>query len=248
MELLNFLCVKKILARQKKDNISINVFCYDNRLVYPVYLSDQKLKICMELLLISDKNNSHYVYIKDFSRFMCNKTKCRNKKRFCRYCLQCFSSEKVLTEHKKVCLKINGKQTVKLKCGSIKFKNYHKQLAVSLKIYADLVCDLKKVKSSDKSSDRGDNTLKDIKIIFLAFLLIKFFVLMINLASQLFFTEEKNAIFKFIEAILKNWLFKKVIKKHFNKKLVMSAKVEERFQLSNDCWICDKLFDVEDDK
>ena len=45
------------------------------------------------------------------------------KKHFCRYCLQCSSSEKVLTEHKKVCLKINGKQTVKLKSSPIKFKN-----------------------------------------------------------------------------------------------------------------------------
>ena len=28
----------------------------------------------------------------------------------------------------------------------------------------------------------------------------------------------------------------------------MSAEEEERFQLSNSCWICDKLFDVKDDK
>ena len=30
--------------------------------------------------------------------------------------------------------------------------------------------------------------------------------------------------------------------------LVMSAEDEERFQSSNICWICDKLFDVGDDK
>ena len=28
----------------------------------------------------------------------------------------------------------------------------------------------------------------------------------------------------------------------------MSAEEEERFELSNSCWICDKLFDVGDDK
>ena len=28
----------------------------------------------------------------------------------------------------------------------------------------------------------------------------------------------------------------------------MPAEEEERFQLTNSCWICDKLFDVEDDK
>ena len=28
----------------------------------------------------------------------------------------------------------------------------------------------------------------------------------------------------------------------------MSAEEQERFQLSNNCWICNKLFDVRDDK
>ena len=67
---------------------------------------------------------------------MCNKTKNRNKKRFWKYYLQCSSSEKVLVKHKETCLKINGKQTVKLKSGSIKFKNHFKQLAIPFKIYA----------------------------------------------------------------------------------------------------------------
>ena len=37
---------------------------------------------------------------------------------------------------------------------------------------------------------------------------------------------------------------KKIMKKHFNKNLMMSAEEEIRFQLSNSCWICDKLFDI----
>ena len=32
-----------------------------------------------------------------------------------------------------------------------------------------------------------------------------------------------------------------MIKKHFNKNLVISAEDEERFQSSNICWICNKL-------
>ena len=38
------------------------------------------------------------------------------------------------------------------------------------------------------------------------------------------------------------------MKKHFNKNLIISAEDEENFHLSNSCWICDKLFDVGDDK
>ena len=54
------------------------------------------------------------------------KTKYENKKNFCRYCLKCFNSEKVLMEHKKVCLNINGKQRLELESGSITLKDYFK--------------------------------------------------------------------------------------------------------------------------
>ena len=39
----------------------------------------------MDLLLITDGNKLHNVYIKDFNRFICSKTKYKNKKYFCRY-------------------------------------------------------------------------------------------------------------------------------------------------------------------
>ena len=74
------------------------------------------------------------------------------KKHFCKCCLQWFSSEKVLVEHKENCLIINGKQSVKLKSGSISVKNYFKQIPVPFKIYADFECLLNEVKSSDKNS------------------------------------------------------------------------------------------------
>ena len=92
-------------------------------------------------------------------------------------------------------------------------------------------------------------TLKNIRNTFLAVLPTKLFVLMINLVNQLFFTGEKNAVSRLIEAILEEYNYcKKVIKKHFNKNLVLSAEDEQRFQSSNKCWICDKLFDVVDNK
>ena len=78
---------------ERQNNICINVFCYKNGLTYPVYVSDQKFGDSMDLLLIADEIKSHYVYIKDFNRFMCNKTKNKNKKYFCKCCLQCLNSE-----------------------------------------------------------------------------------------------------------------------------------------------------------
>ena len=115
---LNFLCKKKILARLKQK-ATINVFCYEDKLVFPIYISDQKCENSMDLLLEIDGDKLHYVYIKDFDRFMFNKTKNKNKKYFCKNCLQCFSSKNVLIKHKEVCLSINGAQSVRLEKGTM---------------------------------------------------------------------------------------------------------------------------------
>ena len=40
---------------------------------------------------------------------------------------------------------------------------------------------------------------------------------------------------------------KKVMKKHFNKNLIMSEEEEYLFQQSNSCWICEKLIDYDDE-
>ena len=117
-----------------KNNICINVFGYENKLVFPIYVSDQKFEDSMDLLLLIDDDKSHYVYIKDFDRFMFHKTKNKNKKWFCRSCLQCFSRESVLIKHKEDCMSINGKQSVILEKGIIEFENYFKQIPVPFKI------------------------------------------------------------------------------------------------------------------
>ena len=95
-----------------QNNICINLFGYENELVYPIFTSKQKFKDSMDLLLLYEDDKSHYVYIKDFNTFMFHKTKNKNKKWFCKSCLQCFSNEKVMIKDKKDCLSINGVQSV----------------------------------------------------------------------------------------------------------------------------------------
>ena len=120
-----------------KNNICINVFGYENELVFPIYISDQKFEDSMDLLLLIDDSKSHYVYIKGFDRFVFHKTKNKNKQWFCSSCLQCFSSESVLIEHKENCLSINGKHSVILEKLIIEFVDYFKKIPVPFKIYAD---------------------------------------------------------------------------------------------------------------
>ena len=117
---------------------------YENKLVFPfIFLNTFKSSIDLLLLINGDK--SHYVYIKDFDTFMFHKTKNKNKKWFCKSCLQGFSSENVLIKHKEDCLSVSGQQSINLEKGTLEFKNYLKQLPVPFKTYADFECNLENV-------------------------------------------------------------------------------------------------------
>ena len=79
---------------------------------------------------------------------MFHKTKSKNKKYFCKSCLQCFSCKNLLTEHKEVCLSINGAQSIRFKKGTFEFKN---QLKKNTSSNADFECNLKNVESYEGS-------------------------------------------------------------------------------------------------
>ena len=59
----------------------------------------------------------------------------------------------------------------------------------------------------------------------------------------------ENAAYEFTKAILKEYKYcKKIMKKHFNKNLIMNEEEEYLFQQSNNCWICKNLIDNDDEK
>ena len=175
------------------------------------------------------------MYIKDFTRFMFHRTKNKNKKWFCKSCLQYFSSENVLIKHKEICLSINGKQSVKLEEGIIK-------LIFSFKIYADFECNLKKVKCNE-----GSYTEKYQDHIPCSFAY-KIVCVDDKFTKPTIICRGENAAYEFIKAILEKYEYcKKIMKKHFNKNLIMNEE-EDLFQKSNNCWICKKLIDNDEDK
>ena len=119
------------------------MFGYENELVFPIYVSDKKIQDSTYLLLLTKDDKSHYVYAKDANTFMFHKTK--NKNRFCKSCLQYFSSEKVLIKHKEDCLSIYRVPPVNVEEGINAFEDYLKQLPGPFKIYAYFECNLRDV-------------------------------------------------------------------------------------------------------
>ena len=98
-------------------------------------------KTTLDLLLISEEEKQHYVWIKDFNRFMFKQNKHQHRQYFCTYCLQYFPSKETLNKRTPNCIVVNGKQAVRMpKKGSlVLFKNFHKQLPVFfvIHVYAD---------------------------------------------------------------------------------------------------------------
>ena len=81
-ESIEFPVPRKDYSKIEHKKVFINVFRYENDLVYSVYASNKKFKDCMDLLLIADEYKLHHLHIKDFNRFMSNKTKNKNRKHF----------------------------------------------------------------------------------------------------------------------------------------------------------------------
>ena len=121
---------------EDRFQMQVNVFVYENK-VYPLFISKKSYNETLNLLLITEKDKLHYVFINDFNRLMFSRTKHKDKKHYYMSGLQNFTTEEILSNHKKQCLIINGCQTVNYESGIIKFINYNKQIPILFKIYAD---------------------------------------------------------------------------------------------------------------
>ena len=186
-------------------NIYINAFGCKN--VFPIFVWDQKFKDSMDLLLLIDDDKSHCVYIKVFDGFMFHKTKNKNKKYFCRSCLQCFSSKHVLTKHEEDCLSINSKQSVKLERRTTEFENYCKQILVPFKIYADCESNLESAESYEGSYIKKYQDHVPCGFAY------KVVCIDDRFSKPIVVFRGENAAYEFIKAILKEYIYCKKVTK-----------------------------------
>ena len=62
---LSFPWKKKDFTKiEVKNNICINMFGYEDELVFPIYVSDQKFEYSIDLLLLNDDDKSHHCILK----------------------------------------------------------------------------------------------------------------------------------------------------------------------------------------
>ena len=241
--------VKHYNKIEKQNSININVFGYENKEPYPIYVSKEKYEDHMELLLVMKDENKHYVLIKDFSKFMYNQTKHKERKHFCMYCLQCFSSERVLNNHKENCIQINGQQAVNMPTKDnniLKFNNFHKQQQTPFVIYADFEAITEKIQGCQPDSNKSYTEAYQIHTdCGYGYKVVCCYDDKYTKPIQLYRGE--NAVYKFMESMLEEVKYcKKTMKTFFNKPLKMTKEDEEEFEKAKECHICDKKYTEKD--
>ena len=137
-----------------------------------------------------------------------------------------------MVEHKEICLKINGKQTVKLKSGFIEFKNYSRQIPAPFKIYADFECILKSVKSNKNTIGSYTEKYEDRIPYSFAYKLVcvdnKF-------SKPVVLYRGENVTYNFIKIMLEEFGYYKKIMKNYFKKNLITTEEEDNFRSSNIC-------------
>ena len=241
--------VKQYNKIENQNEININVFGYENKQPYPIYVSKEKYEKRMELLLITENENKHYVLIEDFNRFMYNQTRHEHRKHFCMHCLQCFSSEIILNNHRDNCIQLNGEQAVKMpnKDNNIlKFNNFHKQQPVPFVIYADFEAITEKISGCQPNNNKSftDAYQKHTDCGF-GYKVVCCYDDKYSQPLKIYRGEK--AVYTFLEYMLDEVKYcKKIVKQQFNKPLKMTKDDDIEFKKADECHICSKKYTDKD--
>ena len=124
----------------QNSTISITVFGYKEKRVYPLRNSDNIYREHKIRLMLIEKNGvQHYCLVKNVSRLLSSQVSKHNgKKYFCDRCLNPFWCEQSLNKHIEYCSNHEAVKIEMPKKGDIlKFENYYKGEKVPFIIYAD---------------------------------------------------------------------------------------------------------------
>jgi len=129
--------IKKI--EKQNENISINVFGFDQNELFPVYITKFKTNLHVNLLLYSNDDQTHYCLIRNMSRLLSSLTKHHSVRYHCDYCLHGFTTQDLLDKHEPICGR-HRPQKIKLPDDDhniLSYTDVSKQLKVPFVIYAD---------------------------------------------------------------------------------------------------------------
>ena len=149
--------LNQITRFEKQNPYSINVFGWTGASAYPLRISEHTNGQCINLILLSNKNNHHYCWIKNMSALTASQiNKSKGKRHVCKYCCNSFPKEVSLQKHVEYCSKHKTVGVRMPKKGTIlDFKDHHRKMRVPFVVYADFEAFTSSISTCSPSDDKS---------------------------------------------------------------------------------------------
>ena len=230
---------------RQNPSISITVFGYDEKCVYPLRNSNNtNREHDIILILIKEEGVNHYCLVKNVSRLLSSQvSNHKEKHHFCLRCLNSFWTHKSSNKHLEYCgnheaVKINMPE----KGTMLKFKNYHRGEKVPFVIYADFESCIKSIHTCDLNPENSYSKQYQKHEPISFYYYIKCFDSKVCLPIKKSYTGKnaEQAFLKYLEEDIK------MIANIPKKKIIFGEKEKERYNEETRCWICKGEFDDKD--
>ena len=141
---------------ESQFNISINLFRHSEADIYPVRLTQSTASKHIDLLVTSNAETKHYIWIRNFNRLCARVTTDTAKKYFCKHCIQHFPSDDRLAKHMIDCVVLTKCQAIEMPAEEeiTKFRSLRETVKIPFVIYADLESLLEKLNDIQSTSSQ----------------------------------------------------------------------------------------------
>ena len=229
---------------ERNNNISINVFGYENDVnLFPIYVSKHESEFSVDLLLISDEEKKHYCWIKNFNRLMAvHGEKSYTSMHYCKRCLQGYRDVGSLRKHVEYCSQHEAQKIELPEPGTmLSFKNYYRKMRVPFVVYADFESFIKPIDTCqpDPNTSYTNKYQKHVPSSFCYY--IKCFDDNLYSQAPVMFTaenEDDDVAQIFIDTLIEN--IKDIYKRFkFPKQMIFRRKDKELYDSATVCHICE---------
>ena len=249
MEGIEYPVSLKDIDKFEKQNpsISITVFGYEGKLVYPLRNSNNTNGDHKVILILIEEGVNHYCLVKNPSRLLSSQvSKHHGKKYFCMRCLNPFNDQKALDKHEEYCGNHEAVRIIMPEKGTmLRFENYHRGERVPFVIYADFESCIKSIDTCDPNPENSytKQYQKHEPISFYYY--IKSFDSEVSLPIK-----ERSYTGKNAEQVFLKYLEEDIraIANIEKKEIIFGEKEKERYNEETSCWICKKEFGENEEK
>ena len=246
--------LKDISRFEKLNEVSVNVYGYNQNEIYPLRVSTRTSDYShhVNLLLISKGEKKHYCLIKSMSRLLSSQTSTKqHKKYYCLRCLNSFGRQDLLDKHLELC---RDTSAVKIKMPEkgtlLYFKNNHKKMDVPFVIYADFESLMKAIQYAQRRANSKksytDQVFAHKPVSFCYYVKCSFDDSKSKAVEYTVTSEDEDVAQIFVNMLEQE--VKSIYKDHPQKQMIFTRIENAKYKKYKRCWICDKGFTEKDPK